>query len=794
MNGLDEYFKIDFQNKMSQPKSVFKGQNYRITVLTERLLRLEYSKDGYFLDNLTEQVINRNFDVPLFTVNETPRFLDISTKYFSLKYTKEKSFDSLSVNLINTGKTWDYKNREVRNFKTTGNGFVNYQLDYAKGLYSVDGFAALDDSKSLIFSEDGSLTSDTTERIDIYLFMYRRDFGLCLRDYFLLTGYPTLLPRYALGIWWNKSDVYNFNQIQNLIKEFNKNKIPLSVILLDEYWHLKDYNNIERYKTGFTFNRLLFPDPTYFINFLHEHKIKLGLKLDPSEGIMPHEDAYDSLAKSINLFDRSTIPFNVFDKNIVNNYFNLVIEPLKEKGVDFFFLNYSKALNTISNRAYIHYHFMNSKRDVNKRGFIFANNEKVATHRYTALYSGKTKVAFETLNSLPAYNSLGANKGIAWWSHDIGGYEDGMEQRELYMRYVQLGCFSPIFRFASKPGRYYKREPWLWDIKTLSIVRDYTQLRHRLIPYLYTENYKYHKTGLPLIQPLYYSRPEVYDEPYYKNEYYFGSELLISPITTQKDNLMNRTIERIYLPEGTWYDFKTGKKFLGNKRYVTFYKDEDYPFFAKSGTIIPMQELNDELNNTDIPDSLEIHIFPGKSNIYKLYEDDGITANYKNGKYTITAIDYNYLQNNYTVIIHPIEGDTTILPTYRDYKIRFRNTRKADEVIVYLDNEQIDKTTYVDDTDFVVNVTHVKTTSQLTINCKGKDIEIDAVRLINEDIDSIITDLQIKTSLKEQLANIIFSDLTISKKRIAIRKLKKYGLEDTFIRMFMRLMEYISEF
>ena len=114
-------------------------------------------------------------------------------------------------------------------------------------------------------------------------------------------------------------------------------------------------------------------------------------------------------------------------------------------------------------------------------------------------------------------------------------------------------------------------------------------------------------------------------------------------------------------------------------------------------------------------------------------------------------------------------------------------------VIVYIGKNQVNSVSYVDDTDFVVEINNVPTTEQLTINCKGKDIEIDAVRLINEDIDSIISDLQIKTSLKEELANIIFSELTIDKKRMEIKKLKKNGLDDKFIKMFRDLLKYMSQ-
>jgi hypothetical protein len=92
-----------------------------------------------------------------------------------------------------------------------------------------------------------------------------------------------------------------------------------------------------------------------------------------------------------------------------------------------------------------------------------------------------------------------------------------------------------------------------------------------------------------------------------------------------------------------------------------------------------------------------------------------------------------------------------------------------------------------------VEVKNVPTTSQLTINCKGKDIEIDAVRIINDEIDSIISDLKIETRLKEKIANILFSNLDIKKKRIQIRKLKTDGLDSLFIRMFLKLLEYIKE-
>ena len=151
------------------------------------------------------------------------------------------------------------------------------------------------------------------------------------------------------------------------------------------------------------------------------------------------------------------------------------------------------------------------------------------------------------------------------------------------------------------------------------------------------------------------------------------------------------------------------------------------------------------------------------------------------------------MANNYTLIIRPTEGKSGIIPALRNYKIRFRNTKNADEVRVLLDQDVMAYKSYVDGPDFIIEINEVNTLKQLTIYCKGQDIEIDAVRLINEDIDSIISDLQIKTSLKEELANIFYSEEDIKTKRIAIKKLRMKGLSSIFIRMFVKLLEVIAE-
>ena len=800
MAEFDAHFAPDLSKSVASEQVVFRGPNYRITVLSERLVRLEYSLDGHFSDDLTTLVKNRKFNIPQFKVEQDKTYLVITTKYFMLQYLKNKPFlgpkfapdSNLKVVLLNTDKMWFYGQAEARNFRGGAISLDDYQgkVKLDKGLYSTDGFVSIDDSGNFEIDANGFLIKPNPNKVDLYLFMYKRDFGLCLKDYFTLTGYPELIPRYALGIWWNREKIYDFENAKALVKAFNRYQVPLSVLLLSEFWHIKDASNYNLYRTGFTFNRNLFPNPAEFINYMHEHGVHVGLNIDPSEGVRSEEDHYMDMARELNVTNASVIPFNVFDKNFMAAYVKYLIEPLLNFDVDMFWLDYKNDLETIEA---LQYYYNKEIAISDTRKLVFTRSPLVAPHRAGILYSGETIVSWDTLKFLPFYNSLAANKGVTWWSHDVGGYKDGIEDSELYLRYVQFSTFSPIFRFSAKRGVYYKREPWMWDVKTFTVAREYCWLRQRLIPYIYTAAFDYHRNGRPLIQPIYYTYPEIYDEPTYRNEYYFGRELFIAPILKQKDITMNRSIERVFLPKGVWYDFKTGKKFAGNKRYVVFYKEEEYPIFAKAGAIIPLANLDKNINDTSIPKSIEINVFPGQSNVFNLYEDDGITKLYESGYYAITAIDYNYLQNNYTLIIHPVEGNTEILPQKRDYKIRFRNTRTADRVELYLNGDiaNLEYECYEDENDFVVDIKDVDTARQLTVNCKGKDIEINAVRIINEDVNSIISDLKITTKLKEEIAAIFFSDLDIKVKRIKIKKLK--GLDKRFIRMFIKLLEYLAE-
>ena len=780
---------------MNNSSPTFTGKNYRITILSERLIRFEYSKKGIFLDKNTGFAVNRSFPRISVEVSDDNKYLVVSTKYFTFQYTKENNFyasklfpdTNLRVKLTDTDKLWYPNHPEARNFKTNTMDLEDInKLTYDKSLYSTDGFVVIDDSNGLVEYEQNYIPR-VDGNVDLYLFMYKRDFANCLKDFYTLTGKPLMIPKYALGIWWNRDRIYNFSDSCILVNLFKKYDIPISVFLLSEFWHIKDSKDVNLHKSGYSFSKELFPEPEKLIKWMHSNNIKVGLNMDPTEGINSLEPSYPLFHEKYKTENFSNIPFNVYDIDFIKLFKDKLIKPLFEMGTDFLWIDYKDN----NNKVLAFNEVIKSSYSNNQRYFSLTRNFGLGTQRYGAIYTGETKVSWKTLEFLPSFTSSGANSGLSWWSHDVGGFKNGIEDDELYLRYVQYSAFSPIFRFSAKRGPYYKREPWLWDIKTLTIVRNYCFLRYRLIPYIYSEGYKHYNIGTPLTMPLYYQIPSIYDEPIYKNEYYFGSQFLISPITKPKNELIKRSIEKLYLPEGVWYDFKTGKKFMGNKRYVTFYKDEDFPIFVRAGAIVPLSMLSANKNDLSNPTTLELNIFPGKSNTYDLYEDDGISNNYLNKDYHITSIDYNYMANNYTLIIRKIEGNSDIIPPKRNYIVKFRNTKKPTNITIFINAEAYNNyDVYIDETDFLLRIYDVDTTKQLTINCGGKDIEIDASRIFNEDINSIINDLKIDTNIKEELASIMFNDTDIKLKRIRINKLSKKGLHKKFITMFLKLLEY----
>ena len=785
MNTIGGYFVNDMKNAVANKDNVIQGKKYRFSLLTDRLVRLEYSSSGKFEDRPTNRVVYRNFKKVEHTITKSETLMQVITPNFTINYDMEKNFvgskvtpgSTLKITVNNTDHSWYYNHPDAKNM-----GTVTYSLDdfkgrvkFDKGLYSMDGFAYIDDSNSYVIDSSGNFVKRDFEEMDLYVFIYQKDLGYCLKDYYQLCGSPLMLPRYAFGNCWYKDAKYTTKDIISVLDKFRENEIPLSTFLLGNKWHSD--------KEPIIFDNSLIDVQSVYSN-LNSNGVKLGVTIEPDVKIPNGGACYQSLSKVLGT--GNSIGFIPLDSNKLNTYSSYVMGNLINSGVDVFNVDYNNVKDKSSLSIFNHYCSAFYTLRTNRRSFILSRNHNIAMHRLGVIYTGRTLVDWNTLSILPRYYSSASNMGISYICSATGGFYKGIEDFELYIRYIQLGVFSPLLILASDDGKYYRREPWRFSESQKEIIKKYLVLRNKLIPYIYSESYSYFKNGSPLIQPLYYMYPKIYDEPMYANQYLFGSQMLICPITKKKNAIMNRVVQRIFIPEGIWYELDSGKKYLGNKYYMSFYKDDDYPAFCREGSIIVMSRDK----NTNNPINLEIDVFPGKNGEYNLYEDDGISNNYLSNTGAITNYKFNYDKSKYELIITP-GGRQGLVPDIRNYRIKFRNTNGA-SISVTDGANNIAATAFLEKNDLVIDVNGVSSGTSIVVTVSGDNLENSTLKVINDDIRGILEDLEIETLVKADIDEVLFSDLPIKKKRIQIRKLKKKGLEPKFIKMFLKLLEYIG--
>ncbi len=668
-------------------KAVIQGEKYRFTVLTDRLIRMEYSQAGVFEDRPSQTFWFRNQEIPAYTVKDMGESLEITTEYLSLSYSKEEPFTrgtlmiKMSTQNVGASGVWRYGFEEAGNFKGTYRTLDGQdgKLVLDKGLISSEGYTVFDDSYTKVFDDNGWIQERIQGNVDLYFFGYGNDYKGCIRDFYKVSGNTPLLPRYALGNWWSRYWTYTEEELKELILDFEKRAIPLSVCIIDMDWHVTDIS--QRYGsgwTGYTWNKELFPDPEAFLKWLKSKHLYTSLNLHPALGIRGHEECYKDAADfmGIDADKDELIPFDCTDPRFMNAYFTKVHNPHEEKGCDFWWIDWQQGNNTAVEGLdplwmLNHLHFLDLGRNKNKRPFIFSRWPGLGGHRYPIGFSGDTVVSWESLEFQPEFTATAANVGYGWWSHDIGGHFFGAEDPELYTRWVQFGVFSPIMRLHTSKNYYNKREPWKWNKNVEEITTKYMQLRHQLIPYLYTMSKRNESYGMPLITPMYYENSNDHRAYEAKEQYYFGSELMAAPYLKPMHSKLNKAKRRVWFPKGIWFDFFNGEVYEGDKAFSVYGSLEEMPVYAKAGAIIPLAKLL-KSNQHDNPEALEVHIFPGDSNQFDLYEDDGLSLAYKDGKYVITSFETRYSDNSFELLIEA-QGELSIMPNNRTIEIKFRS-------------------------------------------------------------------------------------------------------------------------
>ncbi|MCQ2470845.1 MAG: DUF5110 domain-containing protein [Clostridia bacterium] len=695
MGYFEEKFSIKAEPLASE-KSVAVFGNLRVTVLFSRLIRVEKKSGDSFCDMPTQSVWNRQFPSPKFDIIRVRNYIAIKTE--DAEFVINQNSGKLKSVTLKDGKIiTDFKCGNLKGTRRTLD--MTYgKIPLGDGIISKNGVAILDDKKSLVINDDGTVSPFDRSR-DYYVFAYGHDYREALSDFYKITGETPLLPRFALGNWWSRYKAYTQEEYLNLMRKFKDKKIPITVATVDMDWHWVDVvgkfgesaknqaipknpSELVQGWTGYSWNTDLFPDYKEFLQKLKEMNLHTTLNVHPSMGVRWFEDQYKEFAEFMG-FDpqeKKQIPFDMTDKKFVEAYFKFLHHKYENDGVDFWWIDWQQGSKTKIPGldplwALNHYHFMDSAKN-GKRPLILSRFAGAGSHRYPLGFSGDTAIYWSALKFQPYFTATASNIGYSWWSHDIGGHRGGKKEDELYLRWLQLGVFSPVNRLHSSNNELMGKEPWKHSKQIEACAEDALRLRHRLLPYIYTMNYRCHKSGTPLVEPMYYSFPEENEAYNCKNQFYFGSEMIVAPITSKCDKHTLTACSDVWLPEGKFTDIFTNKTYIGGEKIRMFRGMESIPVLAKEGAIIPLS-ADGETNDISLPSQMEILVFNG-NNSFEMYEDDGETNNYLDGEFAFTTFTVSDDGKDLTFTIK-IDDDKKILP-YRSYVLSFRNIKSFSRI------------------------------------------------------------------------------------------------------------------
>src|ERR1700722_553965 len=673
-------------NPVADPKAVVTVGNARFTVLTPQLIRMEWSADGKFEDHASFVFINRKLPVPKFWSRieflGNYHIFEIHTDALILSYDVAGTPDANGIfNSKNLRVSFKVGDKDVvwhpgasdpenlqgttRTLDTARGSKTQEPID--QGLVSRSGWALVDDSTRPLFdsADFRFLNGEKSEwpwvmerpaneypgaYTDWYFFGYGHDYKQALGDFVRVAGRIPLPPRFAFGVWWSRYWAYSDAQFDDLVRDFKQNDTPLDVLVIDMDWHISD----EQLRaagdtdqagqllgwTGYTWNKVLFPDPDAFLKKLHEDGLKTTMNLHPASGIQPWEQAYPAMARAMGI-DPATkkyIPFDPTDKKWATNYLNLVLHPLEKQGVDFWWLDWQQQSTTdlpgVNPTWWLNYvHFTDQQR-AGKRPLLFHRWGGLGNHRYQIGFSGDTISVWDSLAFQPWFTATAANVGYAFWSHDIGGHMPGAVDPELYARWIQFGVFSPILRTHTTKNPDSERRIWAYPEPYSDIIRDCYTRRYAMQPYIYTEARKTYDTGLAFLHPLYYDWPEAPEAYAAKNEYMFGDSILADPITQPVAKDSQLATASVWLPPGDWIEWDSGATFHGPQTVQRSFSLGQIPLYVKAGSIIPMHPATTHTSEKP-PDSLILNVFPlkdGQASEYHLYQDSGDTPGYQNSE------------------------------------------------------------------------------------------------------------------------------------------------------------------
>lgn len=449
------------------------------------------------------------------------------------------------------------------------------------------------------------------------LFFYGPDFRDILRRYTAVTGRPNRPPKWSFGTWMSRLGYESRAELEGVAERLRETEIPCDVLHLDPFWMR------EQCSTDLEWDTEQFPDPEGMIAALREDGFRLSLWEHPHVPV--GTDAFaEGVREGYFVTDGTGAPY-VMDNTCQGDYRGALVDftdpdavewwqakhrRLLEQGVSVFKTDYGEYVpedavfaNGQSGAAMHNlYPYLYNEAvyetvaEVNgpEEAVVWGRSAWTGSQRFPMHWGGDPQTSWNGMAAALRGGLSASLSGIAFWSHDIGGFR-GTPSAALYTRWAQFGLLSSNARCHGTTPR----EPWAFGEDAVETFREYAELRYSLLPYLYTYAEVAARTGLPVVRPLvleYQTDPAVHR---LDTQYLLGKDLLVAPVFTDAGT------RSVYLPEGEWRDYWTGERHAGGQYVDVDVGLADLPLFVRAGSVVPQREPTQSVE-PGTPDELEL--------------------------------------------------------------------------------------------------------------------------------------------------------------------------------------------
>jgi alpha-glucosidase (family GH31 glycosyl hydrolase) len=663
-------------NSSSLLPEIFIG-DLRIQILSDFLIRFEKADATGFEDQTTFHVLSRFFSFPAFEVKFQKTSVRVSTRSVSFEIPLYlKSLDELR---FKTDKGWfRVKQPQPGPVDLPEPGLLPeiwVLSDYPRIIPPEMGATAPSEE----YADDllsGWQISDNS--VDFYIFFPKASgYERFRRELTSLTGQIPLLPKHALGFIYSRYHPFRDSEIFDIVRKYKLRKMPIDMFIVDTDWRVGG-------NTGYEVNTELFPDIESFFSIMHEKNIRVMFN-DHPEPYEPFPLAPQELQARENDLNA------LLDKGLDSWWYDRnwkvsLDEPAPGLGKDIWgmrlFYDITQKLKPLA-RVMILANVPGIKNGER------AKPSNIATHRYPIWWTGDTEPDWSSLK-LAVKNAVeeGIRSLLPYVSDDLGGHF-GQPEPELFSRFLQFGCFAPIFRTHCTAGQ--NRDPWNYGDEVERVMGNYLGLRLKLLPYIYSAAKRATDEGLPILRRLDFEFPE-FEEARDFSQYLFGDNLLVAPVFEPVKKYENfslpHSIREIWIPPGYWHDAWNGKLYTGPARI--FYRAAEWvtPVFVKNGSII-ISQPESENSATQTWQKLVLDVFvPEKQQQAEsiLYEDDGYSNAYLEGKSSTTNLVLSRISDELSLKIHAPEGEFSQARQNRSWLIRFHFSHLSKMASIMLDD------------------------------------------------------------------------------------------------------------